>query len=174
MTHKKCVSGCSKQCGLGSAFYAKNDSIAYWRNTSAQILTNRRVPLSSRGRWPFVEVHAEFGLLGGNEKLQQAIYHNTVLGCFLVHGLQKVGAVDTVYQFDVIDNVLYLVGLQMANEVPFDIGRKVGMLLLHFLRVVLAKNAMSGIVGFHNVGFGLGFRYRNKPHTCRQRRFYTV
>lgn len=67
-------------------------------------------------------------------------------------------------QCDIRDDVLYLVGLKVADKMPFNVFGQDFVLVAHLKGFVLAKETLSCIVGFPKVfnGFGLG----NGDETC--------
>ena len=63
-----------------------------------------------------------------------------------------------------------LVGLEMADKVPLHIGRHLRCLGCQFLRPVLAKEALTGVVGLHEALYRMEFGHGHQLHPGRQRR----
>jgi hypothetical protein len=56
----------------------------------------------------------------------------------------------------------------MADEVPLDVFRQDFVFVAHFKGMVLAKDALVGVVGFLQVADGLGLADRNKGYRIGQ------
>ena len=99
-------------------------------------------------------LHAFSVLLGkffGNMDLQQDIdsfAHGT--GGFVDLGQQALG-IYGVDQGGVGDNLLDLIGLQVADEVPLDVGRQLLGLRGQLLGPVFPKGALARRIGFQDV-----------------------
>ena len=91
-------------------------------------------------------------------------------GRLLVYLTEQAEAVNGMYERHVGGDVLYLVGLQVADEMPLDVLREYAYLLLQFLYVAFAKDALSGIVclTYHGSGVVLadGHEARSLWHLC--------
>ena len=70
-------------------------------------------------------------------------------------------------QLDVLDDVFYLVCLQMSDEMPIDIFWQHFMFVAHLKSVILTKNTLSGIVSLLKIFNRFGLRHRNKQNTRR-------
>ena len=93
-----------------------------------------------------------FGFLGSQVEFQQDIDGFAVVAPPFVDGLQQMERIHRLDQGDVRKDQLELVGLEMADEVPFDILRHLGDFLRQFLRPVLAEDTLAGPVGLHQAG----------------------
>lgn len=89
-------------------------------------------------------------LLGGlhlDENLQLPL-----LATFLQMFLQLVGQAVPIDSLQVLQvghqDLLDLIGLQMANEVPLDIQGQLGSLLLDLVHIILAEMPDPGFIGF--------------------------
>ena len=78
---------------------------------------------------------------------------------------------NTVYRVDERGNVFYLVALQWADKMPFDVTGQDFLFSCQFLGPAFTKYTLSRIVGFLQCldGMELGDRYQRD--TCRQRCF---
>ena len=81
-------------------------------------------------------------------ELQQAIHYTVMLFGFLIDGFKQVGRVYAVNECNIRDDVFDFVGLQVANKVPLDVLRQHFVLVAHLKGMVLAKNALTCIIGF--------------------------
>ena len=111
---------------------------------------------------------AELGLLACNVELEQAGYLSANAACLLVNLGQKALAVHSMDKADVWGNVLHLVGLQMPDEVPFNVLRKKGSLALKLLHMAFSKDALSCLIGFHDGFGGVIFGNSHQPRLRRQ------
>ena len=113
----------------------------------------------------FGSVEAELGFFGGYVELQQTIDLAVVLGGLLVDGLQERERVDAVDERDEGDDVLYLVGLEVSDEVPLDVVGQLGVLVTHLECFVLAEETLSDTIGvlYHRSGLGLGDSHEAHP-----------
>ena len=64
---------------------------------------------------------SELGLFLGNMQLEQAVDDTVVLLGLLIDLDQELVCINGMYQMNVTGDILDLVGLQMANEVPLNI-----------------------------------------------------
>jgi hypothetical protein len=55
---------------------------------------------------------------------------------------------------------------------PMNVFRHPFILACHFLYLVLTKNTLSGVIGFHKVRYRLSFAYSYKCNVSRERGFY--
>ena len=91
-------------------------------------------------------VEAEFGFFFGDVDLEEAVDDAVVFGGLFVDLLEQAEAVNCVDHGDEGGDVFYFVGLEVANEMPFDVGREEGLFFDEFLNVVFAEEAMAGVV----------------------------
>ena len=110
----------------------------------------------------------EFGLLLCHMDLQQHIDGAANLGSGGIHVAQMLQGVDSVDHADEGDVVLELLGLEVADEVPLDVGRQEGGLVAQLGGVVLAEEALSSTVGLEDVLHGLEFRDGDEASRRRQ------
>ena len=85
-------------------------------------------------------------------EFQKDIDQTTILPPPLVYGFQQMEGVHRLDEGDVRENELELVGLEMADEMPLDIGRHLRHLGRQFLGTVLAEDTLAGFVGLHQPG----------------------
>ena len=60
-------------------------------------------------------------------------------------------------QGNIRQHQLELIGLEMADEMPLHIGRHFPDFCRKFLRAALGKDALAGLVGFHQAFYGVEF-----------------
>ena len=106
------------------------------------------LPLTTRQKLPtLLRREAVLRFFLGNVQFQQHIDDTPVALCLLVDFAQELHRVYSMYQANIRGDILHLVGLQMADEVPLHILRHLLHFLLQFLHVTLAEDALTGIVG---------------------------
>ena len=93
-----------------------------------------------------------FGLFGAQVQFQKDIDGFAVVCPPLVDRFQQMEGVHRLDQGDVREDELELVGLEVADEVPLDVGGHLGHLGRQFLRPVLAEDTLPGVVGLHQAG----------------------
>ena len=98
------------------------------------------------------------GFFGAQVEFQEDVNQSVVgLGPGL-DGFQEVKGVYGLGQGDVWQDQFEFIGLEMADEMPLDIGRKQGHLGRQFLRTVFSKHPLACVVGLqdgrHRVEFG--------------------
>ena len=81
------------------------------------------------------------------DALKQHIDHTGVDRRPVVDQIQKVTGIHGLHQRGVRKDQLQLIGLKMADEMPFDVLRQLESLLGELLRTVLTETALSGLVG---------------------------
>ena len=122
----------------------------------------------------FGPVEAKFGFFGCNMKLKQAGN-----AAFMLKGL----AVDLGKEFQAVDrmdhvnerrNVFYLIGLQMADEMPFHILRQLLPFGGHFPGFILTEDVMPGIVSLENKFWRMGFGHGDQPDPFGQTAAYLM
>ena len=96
----------------------------------------------------FVGQEAELCLFLGNVYLHQDGDDASKASGLLVDLAKQVVAIDGMNEADERGDVLHFVGLQVPNEVPFDVLGQGFVLLHHFLHMTFAEDALSCIVGF--------------------------
>ena len=70
------------------------------------------------------------------------------------------------------DELAHLVGLQVSDEVPANVGRQSRGFVEELLHTAFAESPLAGVVG---LGYGLGgmeFRNRHEAHSLRKCRLY--
>ena len=80
-------------------------------------------------------------------EFKQHIDHTGVDRSPVVDQIQKVTGIHGLHQRGVRKDQLQLIGLKMADEMPFDVLRQLESLLGELLRTVLTETALSGLVG---------------------------
>ena len=90
---------------------------------------------------------AALGEFGTQMELKQHIDHTGVDRSPVVDQIQKVTGIHGLHQRGVRKDQLQLIGLEMADEMPFDVLRQLESLLGELLRTVLTETALSGLVG---------------------------
>ena len=103
---------------------------------------------------------AEFGLLTGHMHLHQHRLHDALFKSLAVDFLKKTVGIDALYHGGAqAQQLLYFIGLQMANEVPLPVGvAEHSHFLRQFLHTAFAETALTGVESlaecFHGVEFG--------------------
>ena len=97
------------------------------------------------------------GGIGGDVDFQKDIYNAPVPAPPLVNRFQKMQAVDRLDQGDIRKDKFQLIGLEMADEMPLDIGGKQGNLCGQFLRAAFGENTVSGIIRLADTIYGVKF-----------------
>ena len=93
-----------------------------------------------------------FRLLGTEMEFKENIDRFAVVSPPLVNRFQQMERVHRLDQGDVREHEFELVGLEMADEVPLDVGGHLGHFLRQFLRTVLAEDTLPGIISLHQAG----------------------
>ncbi len=105
-----------------------------------------------------------FGFLGSQVEFQQDIDGFTIVSPPLVDRLQQMERIHRLDQGDVRKDEFELIGLEMTDEVPFDVGRHLGHFLRQFLRPVLAEDTLTRVVGLHQAGDRVEFGNYHQFH----------
>ncbi len=113
---------------------------------------------------------AVLGLLRPQMKLQQAADLLRIGPAPIVHRTQKTLRINRLHHIGIRQNHLDLVGLQMADEMPADVGRQLRSLLMQLLRTVLAEQALAGVIGLLKDGHRMEFRDCYKLDSAGDRR----
>ena len=82
-------------------------------------------------------------------KLQQDIDGFSILPPPLVDRFQQMERVHRLDEGNVRKDQFELVGLEVADEVPLDVGGHLGHFLGQFLRTVLTEDTLPGVIRFH-------------------------
>ena len=98
-------------------------------------------------------------------QFQQHIDDTLLLGSLLVYLLEQFQRVNSLNHRHIRGDIFHLVGLQMSDEVPFDITGQRSMLLAQFLFVALTKDALTLLVGCLDIFVGVILRDSHKAHT---------
>lgn len=101
-------------------------------------------------------------------ELEENIYNPVETERLFLHLTQKTYGIDSLYHGYVGCNILHLVGLEMAYEVPLYVGGKRWNLCLQFLLMALAKDALTIVIGHLYIGSWMVFAYGNEPYPLRQ------
>ena len=107
---------------------------------------------------------ARLALFGRHMHLQQAVHHPAGGPGGAVYRLQQMERIHRLDERRVGNHVLDLVGLQMAYEVPLDVGWERLGLGLQLQGTVLAETALPGLVGGHDVLHRLKLGNRHQRH----------
>ena len=99
---------------------------------------------------------AEFGGLAGDIDFDQEWGGFVLLGGDALEASEEFGGVDGVDAGGVADGESHLVGLEVSDEMPFDVVWEQGCLLGELLGAVFAEGAESGVVRQADVGDGEG------------------
>jgi hypothetical protein len=68
-------------------------------------------------------------------------------------------------QVDKGDQRFYLIGLQMPDKMPPDIGRQLPLLFDQFLDIIFPKIPLAHRIQLQDIGRRLGFGNRNELNT---------
>ena len=101
---------------------------------------------------------ARLALLACDVNLQQDIHRAVQTGGLAVDAGQQPFAVHRLDAGDVGHQHAHLVGLQMADHVPFDVARQSLGFRLELLRPALAEDPLPGGVGLGDPVGRMGFR----------------
>ena len=102
-------------------------------------------------------IKSVLGFFLRNMELQEAIQDATLFAGLLVNFLQKPQTVHRMYHPYERRHLLHFIGLQMPDEVPFDVGREQRFFFKQLLYPVLSENALPLIVQFLDPSHWLGF-----------------
>ena len=89
-------------------------------------------------------------------------------GRLLLDFAQQTKGVYRFYHSDVRGDVLHLVGLQMSDEVPFDVTRQSLHLVTEFLLMTFAKQSLPFVVGLEYPFGGMILADSNQSYSFRQ------
>ena len=134
------------------------------------------VGLTAEKFYQFVGGEAEFGLLGGHVELEEHTAHYAGARRFVVDEAQETLGIDALNQGHLtrLDEAAHLVGLQVADEVPADVGREFLHLGLEFLSAAFAEEALPGVVSLAD-GFGrVEFAHGDQLHSLGESGAYIV
>ena len=93
-----------------------------------------------------------FGFFGAKVEFQEDI-HNAVVGYAPgVDGFQKMKRVNGLDQSHIGQDKFEFIGLEMADKMPLDIWRHEWNLGGEFLGAALGKDALTGVIRFHEAG----------------------
>ena len=116
-----------------------------------------------------VQLPARFGLFVGDVDFEQDLDRPAAFGGFALDGLGQPRAVDRMDQRDERGDILHLVGLEVADHVPFDILGQQVVFFTQFLWAALAENTVPGIVGLADRPGGVGLRHGDQRDILGQR-----
>src|SRR5258706_6765886 len=60
-------------------------------------------------------------------------------------------------------DLFHFVGLQVADQMPFNIGRQQGLFSTHFLHLVFSENTLTSAISFFNFFNRMGLAYCYQP-----------
>ena len=109
-----------------------------------------------------------FGLLLGNVQFQQHVNGATAPRGLLVNLLQQLQRVNGFYHRNVRGNILHLVSLQVADEMPADVLGQRRHLVTKLLLVALAEDALTLSVGSLDILVRMVLADSHKAYTLRQ------
>ena len=115
----------------------------------------------------FVQVEAKLRYLRGDVELEEAVDGAVDLEGLFVDLSQEAEAVDAVDHIDEGCNVLHLVALQVADEMPFDVGREDRLFGGDLLHLVLPEYPEAHVIEFQDGFRRVGFRYGDHFHVGR-------
>ena len=98
------------------------------------------------------------GFFGPEMEFQENIHHTMIGDGPSLYGFQQVQGVHRLDQRNVRQYQLQLIGLEMTDEMPLDIGRHQGHLGCQLLRTVFAEDTLPGVIGLHEALDGMEFR----------------
>lgn len=87
---------------------------------------------------------------------------------------KQFGRIDRMNERHVGSDVLHLIGLQVANEMPGYVGRECCLLVAKLLHAAFAEVALTGSVGFGNGLHSVVLRHSDKRGTGWQRGAHTA
>ena len=109
-----------------------------------------------------------FGIFLCQMKFQKNLHHTIVLGSLLLNLLEKFQTVYRLNHRDIRCDILHLIGLQMTNEMPFDVLRQRSHLLGEFLFVTLAEDTLSFSISLLDILVGMELADGNETDAGRQ------
>ena len=90
-----------------------------------------------------------FRLLSSQMKFQEDINHLAIGSPPFINGFQEMERIHGLHHRNVREDEFELVGLEMTNEVPLDVGGHLRDFLGQFLRTVLTEDTLARIIGLH-------------------------
>src|SRR5690606_17156043 len=103
----------------------------------------------------FIETKSKLRFLIRNVNLNQAVNNPLVLFPLLVNFLEKLQAIHRMDQADEGSDIFYFIRLQVPEQVPFNIMRKLLVLFYQFLHLILPENSLSSLVASRISATGL-------------------
>ena len=100
-------------------------------------------------RHDFLFIESVLGFLSTKVEFQEDVDHFAIVSPPLINSLQQMQRIHRLDQRSVRKDELELVGLEVTDEVPFDVGGHLGHFGSQFLRTVLAEDTLARIVGLH-------------------------
>ena len=111
---------------------------------------------------------AILALLFCNMQLQQDIDDAAVPGRLFVDLLQQLQRINGLYHRNVRSDILYLVRLEMTDEMPLDVLRQTLHLPCKLLFLALAEDTLALTVGSLDIFDRMELADGNQPHTIRK------
>ena len=90
-----------------------------------------------------------FCLLCSKMKFQEDINHLAIGSPPFINGFQEMERIHGLHHRNVREDEFELVGLEVTDEVPLDVGGHLRDFLGQFLRTVLAEDTLARIVSLH-------------------------
>ena len=100
----------------------------------------------------FLLTEPVLGLFSTEVEFQKYVNDSSIVSPPLVDGFQQMEGVHRLDEGDVREDEFELVGLEMADEMPLDVGGHLRNLGRQFLGTVLAEDALAGFIGLHQPG----------------------
>ena len=111
-----------------------------------------------------------FGVLPGNVQLEQDVDRARVRHGALLEFVKQAIAVHRMHQVHERGDVFDLVGLQVTDEVPFDVGRQQGLFVAQLLGIILSEAPLPQVVQCLDLRHGPGLAHGDQLHVGRDGR----
>ena len=109
-----------------------------------------------------------FGFFCAKVEFQEDVNEAIVVNGPFLYGFKEVEGVYGLDKVNVRKDHLELVGLEVAYEVPLNVLWHLGHLGGQFLGAVFTKDALTGIIGFHEPFYRMELGHGHKLHPLGQ------
>ena len=110
----------------------------------------------------------------GDVQFQQHVDHPVVLGGLFLYLLEELERIHCINHRYIWCDILHLVGLQMAYEMPFNVIRQFLHLAREFLLMALAENALPLLIGGIDIFGRMEFAHSHQSYTFRKTGFHLL